>query len=132
MFANSVIIAKLSASTFLLLIFSEWNQQHICGIVTSMQSRVLFAKLFPHVIFPATVSQLHNQHCFVWYRCGGNHKAPNCRFKDATCNSCGKKGHLPKMCRSVPATAESAKSRKQQHRDNLRTTVARTKDSKAR
>lgn len=35
------------------------------------------------------------------YRCGKpNHKAPECRFKDAVCSKCNKKGHLAKVCRS--------------------------------
>ena len=29
------------------------------------------------------VTQSRNQRRFVCYRCGGNHKAPDCRFKDA-------------------------------------------------
>ena len=28
------------------------------------------------------------------YRCGGNHYATKCRFMEATCRTCGKKGHL--------------------------------------
>ena len=32
--------------------------------------------------------------------CGGNHGSKNCRFKDTTCNNCGKKGHIKKICRS--------------------------------
>ena len=35
------------------------------------------------------------------------------------------------MCRSVPATAETVKCQKQQHRDHLHSTVVTTKDSKA-
>ena len=34
------------------------------------------------------------------YRCGGMHKAQVCRFKNATCYTCGKHGHLKKVCRS--------------------------------
>ncbi|CAG2195305.1 unnamed protein product [Mytilus edulis] len=34
------------------------------------------------------------------YRCGGNHLAAECRFKDAKCHSCKKKGHIAKKCRS--------------------------------
>ena len=43
---------------------------------------------------------------FICYHCGGNHKAPDCKHKDTIYNSCGKKGHLSKVCRSVPANAE--------------------------
>lgn len=35
------------------------------------------------------------------YRCGGsNHESRNCRFKDVTCNNCGKMGHLRRVCSS--------------------------------
>ena len=35
------------------------------------------------------------------YRCGRtNHDATKCRFIDATCNHCGKKGHISPACRS--------------------------------
>ena len=35
------------------------------------------------------------------YRCGQtNHKAGECRFKEATCHNCGKKGHIKVVCRS--------------------------------
>ena len=35
------------------------------------------------------------------YRCGQtNHKAHDCRFKEATCHNCGKKGHIKVVCRS--------------------------------
>ena len=35
------------------------------------------------------------------YRCGGNHYATKCKFIDADCRKCGKKGHLARVCRSV-------------------------------
>uniref|UniRef100_A0A8C2FFT4 Gypsy retrotransposon integrase-like protein 1 n=2 Tax=Cyprinus carpio TaxID=7962 RepID=A0A8C2FFT4_CYPCA len=34
------------------------------------------------------------------YRCGGAHFATSCKFKEAVCHNCGKKGHLAKKCRS--------------------------------
>ena len=36
----------------------------------------------------------------VCYRCGSNHRAAECRYKDLTCHSCGKQGHLSRVCRS--------------------------------
>ncbi|XP_011410599.1 PREDICTED: uncharacterized protein LOC105316966 [Amphimedon queenslandica] len=32
------------------------------------------------------------------YKCGGRHYATHCHFKDVNCRSCGKKGHLAKVC----------------------------------
>ena len=34
------------------------------------------------------------------YRCGGKHKQTDCFYRNATCNACGKKGHIAKVCRS--------------------------------
>ena len=34
------------------------------------------------------------------YRCGEQHTANNCRFKESLCNFCGKKGHIQRVCRS--------------------------------
>ena len=42
------------------------------------------------------------------HRCGGRHMAPICKFKTAVCHSCGKVGHLARVCRS-----KAADSRKQ-------------------
>ena len=44
------------------------------------------------------------------YRCGGPHLATQCRFKEAICRSCGKKGHIAKVCRSRPARSSSKPS----------------------
>ncbi len=32
-----------------------------------------------------------------------NHAANDCKFKDAICHACGKKGHIAPVCRSMPA-----------------------------
>ncbi len=47
------------------------------------------------------------------YRCGNRHAATSCRFRDATCNHCGRKGHIMRACRSRnrPAVAEQQPSR---------------------
>ncbi len=34
------------------------------------------------------------------YRCGGRHLARDCRFKEADCHACGKRGHISRACRS--------------------------------
>ena len=44
------------------------------------------------------------------YRCGQkNHKASECRFKEATCHNCGKKGHIKPACRSRRQPQRGAK-----------------------
>ncbi|CAB0031160.1 unnamed protein product [Trichogramma brassicae] len=40
---------------------------------------------------------------FKCYRCNrSNHKASECRFKNAKCNGCGKQGHIQAACRGKP------------------------------
>ena len=34
----------------------------------------------------------------VCYRCGDSHLATNCRFSDAICHFCKKRGHIAKVC----------------------------------
>ena len=34
------------------------------------------------------------------YSCGGNHFRPQCKFRNSKCNTCGKQGHISKVCRS--------------------------------
>ena len=34
------------------------------------------------------------------YRCGGAHDQAQCRFLNAECHACGKKGHISRVCRS--------------------------------
>ena len=34
------------------------------------------------------------------YRCGRNHEEKDCKFREATCHSCGKQGHIAPVCKS--------------------------------
>ena len=34
------------------------------------------------------------------YRCGGSHNSSDCRFRDAVCHYCKKRGHIVRVCRS--------------------------------
>ena len=45
------------------------------------------------------------------YHCGRTHSTATCRFKDAVCHKCNKKGHLAKVCRSKRPTQNQAGSR---------------------
>ena len=49
-------------------------------------------------------SSKHQNHSVVsCYRCGGPHLANKCRFIKENCHSCGKTGHISKVCRSKPS-----------------------------
>ena len=39
---------------------------------------------------------------WLCYHCGGQHWDCDCRFKDAECRNCKKKGHIARACRSRP------------------------------
>ena len=59
-------------------------------------------------------------------RCGGKHAAATCRFKDAECHFCHKKGHLAKVCRSkgrqsAPQSCRPCRSRTDRKSTNRRT-----------
>ena len=47
-----------------------------------------------------TANYMANQPCF---RCGGAHPPAKCRFKQASCHKCNKKGHIARACRSSQA-----------------------------
>ena len=42
------------------------------------------------------------------YRCNGKHMASVCRFKEAQCHSCGKKGHVSKACCGKKSTEKAS------------------------
>ena len=52
-----------------------------------------------HKVTKSVVEQLlkQNPRC---YRCDGQHLPQDCRFKEAICHFCTKKGHIAKACRS--------------------------------
>ena len=49
-----------------------------------------------HQVKKDTGKQAKRVECF---QCGGAHYANDCKFKDAVCHTCNKKGHLAKKCR---------------------------------
>ena len=46
----------------------------------------------------------------VCSHCGGKHQSSKCRFRDAECYSCGKTGHIAKVCRSSKAPQHRSRS----------------------
>uniref|UniRef100_A0A1X7VLF9 CCHC-type domain-containing protein n=1 Tax=Amphimedon queenslandica TaxID=400682 RepID=A0A1X7VLF9_AMPQE len=44
------------------------------------------------------------------YRCGGDHYATICKFIEADCRLCGKKGHLARVCRSQKKKPQQQKN----------------------
>ena len=44
------------------------------------------------------------------YRCGrSSHQPADCKFREATCNQCGKKGHISPVCRSKAKSPQASK-----------------------
>uniref|UniRef100_A0A670K393 CCHC-type domain-containing protein n=1 Tax=Podarcis muralis TaxID=64176 RepID=A0A670K393_PODMU len=44
--------------------------------------------------------------------CGGNHSRAKCRFRDAICRKCSRRGHIAKVCRSAPSDTPPSSTRK--------------------
>jgi hypothetical protein len=42
------------------------------------------------------------------YRCGANHSPNECKYKEATCHGCGKKGHIRPVCLSSKKQSRSS------------------------
>ncbi len=49
------------------------------------------------------------------YRCGGPHLAPACKFKEAECLYCKKKGHLARVCRAKAKQGEQKHPKQSSH-----------------
>ncbi len=43
-------------------------------------------------------------------RCGGKHRAADCRFRETVCHCCKKKGHLARVCRSKERQQQGQRS----------------------
>ena len=59
--------------------------------------------------------------------CGNNHSRADCKYRDATCHKCGRKGHIKPVCRSSVNTGErSARDRKTVHSVNQPDSVSQS------
>ena len=47
------------------------------------------------------------------YRCAGKHSPTICKFKSEKCHSCGKLGHIAKMCRAKGSSSKPFSSKRQ-------------------
>ena len=68
--------------------------------VRDLQSATTQEKLHALHLQSQDASTTHRTPPSRCYRCGANHKAADCRFKDTECHYCHKKGHIAKVCRS--------------------------------
>ena len=56
-----------------------------------------------YVAAEAEVNKIQAKHTsnVTCFSCGGNHFRQSCKFRDAICHRCNKKGHIQKVCRSM-------------------------------
>ena len=60
------------------------------------------------------LAQPNSQKMLECYRCEGKRTATDCKFRDAECNFCKKKGHIAKVCRSKLKSMQGAQMRTHQ------------------
>ena len=65
--------------------------------VLSAPTSVHRTELHPPIPRLMTVMKPIRRRC---YRCGGQHSAKSCHFKDSVCKFCRKKGYIQRVCRS--------------------------------
>ncbi|XP_062401725.1 LOW QUALITY PROTEIN: uncharacterized protein K02A2.6-like [Sardina pilchardus] len=66
--------------------------------VAQLQQKTVGQEEAVHQVQPPVSDQKMHVMCF---RCGGTHAAADCRFAEAVCHNCRKKGHLARKCRSA-------------------------------
>ena len=72
--------------------------------------------IYGDTIFTVTpVLALQGRRSGKCYRCGGNHLATDCRFRTAECHTCGKKGHLARVCRGKSKASAGKVSAREHH-----------------
>ncbi|XP_058026040.1 uncharacterized protein LOC131191673 [Ahaetulla prasina] len=64
--------------------------------------------------------------------CGGNHQRNNCRFRDATCRRCEKKGHLAHVCRATSPIQVSRQRNRGEWRPASQQTSPRRREQNGR
>ena len=70
-----------------------------------------------HTLRSLDVKEMSTVEC---YRCGRNHYATKCSFKEHTCHACKKKGHLARMCCSCKKGFPLQKSTQPHKQDSAR------------
>ena len=86
-------------------------------IATSMQQSTLAANTLNPTPMPihAINIQRVNEQPRKCHRCHGPHLAAQCRFKNATCHKCNKKGHIAKACMSRMGQTSSERRQNSQN-----------------
>ena len=86
------------------LTFDETVKKALAGEAATAQVRELQTQFSA----PPTTYKVHHQKETTVQKgsscigCGGSHKREQCKFKNAECHMCHKKGHIAKVCRSKP------------------------------
>ncbi|VDI36590.1 Hypothetical predicted protein [Mytilus galloprovincialis] len=89
---------------------AEKNAQDIqaSGINGTFQKQI---NKVSKIIYKKTTLEIRNKEIVTG--CGGNHLAAECRFKDAKCHSCKKKGHIAKKCRNKSANGNLSENHRE-------------------
>lgn len=78
---------------------SETVTEDACSLQGKTKSTALSVNVVSQNVNTSALPPVANK---PWYRCGNNHQADMCRFKQTMCHKCNNKlkGHISKVCHS--------------------------------
>ncbi len=90
-----------------LAISMETAAKHTMELKHEVGINAVHSHSSPNSGFSASRGEKGTRQC---YRCGGSHNPAKCKFREADCHNCGKRGHIARVCKSPPTSVKKGKA----------------------